>query len=496
MGSTIRFGSPNSSLLSYLVKLEERLVSTSEIFTKPLNWMKRQPVQKFTMTERTLIKNISIVNEGQIILSDLLIDKNLIQKICGHHEDLNAKVIDGTGKFLFPGIIDGQVHFRDPGLTHKGDLYTESKAAVAGGVTSFIDMPNTFPNVLSIDTLNEKYKIASEKSLANYGFFLGVNGDNLDYVINLDTSKLLGVSDDGLYFTKKGNLLADNPKTMEKLFANCKSIIAIHSEKEQIVEENENIFKAKYGENVPVEFHPVIRSEKACYEATKRAIEIANRHKARLHILHLTTEAETHLFRNDIPLQEKNITTEVSVHHLWFSEADYKRLGTLIKWNPAIKSEKDKKGLLKALLDDRIDIVTTDHAPHTLDEKQKPYFQSMSGAPIVQHSLNIMLEFYKQGHISLEKIAQKMCHNPATLYSIEKRGFIREGYFADLTIVDLNSPWTVAKHNILSKCSWSPLEGTTFQTKVTHTFINGHLVYENGQFNETKKGQPLSKTNK
>jgi dihydroorotase len=443
------------------------------------------------MTERTLIKNISVVNEGQIILSDILIDNGVIQKIGLLTDITNSKIIDGTGKYLIPGIIDGQVHFRDPGLTHKGDIYSESKAAVAGGVTSFIDMPNTFPNVLTIEILEEKYQIASEKSLANYGFFLGVNGDNLDYVINLDTTKLLGVSDDGLYFTKKGNLLADNPETMEKLFANCKSIIAIHSEKEQIVEENENIYREKYGDDVPIEFHPIIRSEKACYEATKRAIDIANKHKARLHILHLTTEAETYLFRNDIPLQEKNITTEVSVHHLWFSDADYKRLGNLIKWNPAIKTEKDKKGLLKALLDNRIDLVTTDHAPHTLEEKQKPYFQSMSGAPIVQHSLNIMLEFYKQGLISLEKIAEKMCHNPAILYRIEKRGFIREGYFADLTIVDLNSSWTVSQENILSKCGWSPLDGTTFQAKVTHTFVNGNLVYENGRFNETIKGQAL-----
>ena len=449
----------------------------------------------FTMTERTLIKNISIVNEGQITVADLLIDNGLIHSIGLLIDDKNVKVVDGTGKHLFPGIIDGQVHFREPGLTHKGDLYTESKAAIAGGVTSFIDMPNTFPNVLTIDILNEKYQIASEKSLANFGFFLGVNGDNLDEVIKLDTSKLLGVSDDGLYFTKKGNLLADNPETMEKLFANCKSIIAIHSEKEQIVEENENIYREKYGENVPIEFHPIIRSEKACYEATKRAIDIANKHKARLHILHLTTEAETHLFRNDIPLKEKNITTEVSVHHLWFSDIDYKRLGTLIKWNPAIKTEIDKRGLLKALLDDRIDIVTTDHAPHTLEEKQKPYFQSMSGAPIIQHSVNIMLEFFKQGLISLEKIAEKMCHNPATLYSIEKRGFIREGYFADVTIVDLNASWTVDKNNILSKCGWSPLEGTTFHTKVMHTFVNGNLVYDNGKFTETKRGLPLSKSN-
>ena len=447
------------------------------------------------MTEKTLIKNISIVNEGQIIVADLLIDNGLIHSIGQLIDDNNAKVIDGTGKYLFPGIIDGQVHFRDPGLTHKGDLYTESKAAVAGGVTSFIDMPNTVPNVLTIDILNEKYQIASEKSLANYGFFLGVNRDILDEVIKLDTSKILGVSDDGLYFTKKGNLLTDNPETMEKLFANCKSIIAIHSEKEQIVEENENIYREKYGENVPIEFHPIIRSEKACYEATKRAIDIANKHKARLHILHLTTEAETHLFRNDIPLKEKNITTEVSVHHLWFSDKDYQHLGTLIKWNPAIKTEKDRLGLLKALLDDRIDIITTDHAPHTLEEKQKPYFQSMSGAPIIQHSLNIMLEFFKQGLISLDKIAEKMCHNPATLYRIEKRGFIRKGYFADLTIIDLNNNWTVSKNNILYKCGWSPLEGTTFKTKVTHTFVNGNLVYNNGQFNETKRGQALKTYN-
>jgi len=434
------------------------------------------------------------VNEGQIIRADLLIDDGLIQKIGQIDGENSTTIIDGSGKYLFPGIIDGQVHFREPGLTHKGDLYTESKAAVAGGVTSFIDMPNTIPNVLTIDILNEKYQLASTQSLANFGFFLGVNGDNIDEVIKLDTSKLLGVSDDGLYFTKKGNLLADNPETMEKLFANCKSIIAIHSEKEQVVEENENIYREKYGNDVPIEFHPVIRSEKACYEATKQAIDLANKHKARLHILHLTTEAETHLFRNDIPLNEKNITTEVSVHHLWFSEIDYKKLGTLIKWNPAIKTEKDKNGLLEALLDDRIDIVTTDHAPHTLDEKLKPYFQSLSGAPMVQHSLNIMLHFFQQGLISLEKIAEKMCHNPATLYRIENRGFVRKGYFADLTIVDLNTRWTVSKENLLYKCGWSPLEGTTFSAKVTHTFVNGNLVYEHGNFDEDAKGKALTKT--
>jgi dihydroorotase len=444
------------------------------------------------MTERTIIKNSSIVNEGQILVSDVLIENGIIQKTGNVPDNGNAQVIDGTGKYLFPGIIDGQVHFRDPGLTHKGDLYTESKAAVAGGVTSFIDMPNTVPNVLTPERLEEKYRIAADKSLANFGFLLGVNGDNLDEIIKLDTSALLGVTDDGLYFTKKGNLLADNPGTMEKLFSGCKALIAIHSEKEQIIEENEHRYREQYGEQVPIACHPLIRSEQACYEATVQAIGLAEKHKARLHILHLSTEAETHLFRNDLPLQEKNITTEVSVHHLWFSDKDYERLGTSIKWNPAIKTEKDKKGLLKALLDDRIDLITTDHAPHTWEEKQKPYFQSMSGAPMVQHSLNILLELYKQGLISLEKIAEKMCHNPAILYNIEKRGFIREGCFADLTLVDLDASWTVAKENILYKCGWSPLEGTTLHTKVTHTFVNGHLVYANGQFDETKKGMALT----
>jgi dihydroorotase len=443
------------------------------------------------MKRTILIKNTTIINEGKSFLADVLLSEGLIHQIGNIDIEPNYQVIDGTGKYLFPGIIDGQVHFRDPGLTHKGDLYTESKAALAGGVTSFIDMPNTVPNILTVQSLREKYDIASKKSLANYGFFLGVNADNIDEVIKTDTSQLLGVSDDGLYFTKKGNLLADSPETMEKLFANCKSIIAIHSEKEEIVEANEQAFREKYGEDIPAKFHPIIRSTQGCYEASVRAIALAKKHNARLHILHLTTEAETHLFQNDIPLEEKRITTEVSVHHLWFSDKDYDRLGMLIKWNPAIKTAEDKEGLLKALLDDRIDLITTDHAPHTLEEKQKPYFQSMSGAPMVQHSLNCMLEFYKQGRISLEKIVEKMCHNPAILYSMDKRGFIREGYFADLILVDLNSPWTVAKDNLLYKCGWSPLEGTTFQTDIKQTFVNGNLVYDHGHFNEEIKGMEL-----
>jgi dihydroorotase len=443
------------------------------------------------MSTSTLIQNITIVNEGTSEVNDILIRDGIIQKIGSLQVEEVDQVIDGTGKYILPGIIDGQVHFRDPGATHKGDLYTESKAAVAGGVTSFIDMPNTFPNVLNETELNNKYKIASNKSLANYSFFLGVNGDNIDEVIQLDSSKLMGISDDGLYFTKKGNLLADNPDTMEKLFANCKSIIAIHSEKEQIVEENENSFREKYGENIPASFHPKIRPARACYEATERAIELANKHNAKLHILHLTTEAETHLFRNDIPLAEKNITTEVSVHHLWFSEKDYERLGMLIKWNPAIKAEKDKNGLLEALLDDRIDLITTDHAPHTLEEKQRPYFESMSGAPMVQHSLNCMLEFYKKDKISLGKIVEKMCHNPAKLYRMKNRGFIREGYYADLVIVNMDSEWKVEKSNIHYKCNWSPLEGTVFQTQVEKTFVNGNLVYDNGSFFDSIKGMAI-----
>lgn len=444
------------------------------------------------MNQPILIKNSILTNEGKTYVADVLIKNGLIDHIGEIKQESDYFIIDGSGKHLIPGVIDGQVHFRDPGLTHKGDLYTESKAAIAGGVTSFIDMPNTLPNCLTESSLKDKFDLASKKSLANYSFFLGVNADNIDEVIHFDTRKFIGVSDDGLYFTKKGNLLADSPEVMEKLFANCKSIIAIHSEKEEIIEKNEQAFREAYGENIPARFHPEIRSTKACFEATKRAIELALKHNAKLHILHLTTEAETHLFQNTIPLQEKRITTEVSVHHLWFSDKDYEEKGMLIKWNPAIKTENDRIGLLQALLDDRIDIVTTDHAPHTLEEKQKSYFKSMSGAPMVQHSLNCMLEFYKNGMISLEKIVEKMCHNPAILYKMTKRGFIKEGYYADLVLVDFDSPWQVTKENLLYKCGWSPLEGTIFQTAVTHTFVNGNLVFNAGTFFEDIKGKEIT----
>jgi dihydroorotase len=443
------------------------------------------------MSQATLIQQVSLVNEGKIQVTDVLIQGERIQKIGSIPAQDQYHLVDGRGKYLLPGVIDGQVHFRDPGLTHKADLTSESKAAIAGGVTSFIEMPNTRPNTLTLELWADKYQLASQKSLANYGFLLGITADNLDEVIQWDTSKHLAITDDGLYFTGKGNILADQPAMLEKLFAAHKGLIAIHSEKEEIIEKNEELYREKYGENVPIACHPLIRSEQACYEATERAIGLAEKHGARLHILHLSTAKETDLFRNDIPLEEKNITTEVSVHHLWFTDQDYERLGALIKWNPAIKTQKDKDGLLAALLDDRIDLITTDHAPHTLEEKQKPYFQSMSGAPLVQHSLNCLLEFYAQGKISLEKIVEKMCHNPAILYRIKERGYIREGYFADLTLVDLNSEWTVSKENILYKCGWSPLEGTTFHSKVRNTWVNGHLAFADGVFHEEVKGKAL-----
>ncbi len=443
------------------------------------------------MSQPILIQNAFVVNEGQTIKADVLVDQKRIQQIGAIPSQRHFKVIDASGKYLLPGVIDGQVHFRDPGLTHKGDLFTESKAAVAGGVTSFIDMPNTVPNILTKEDLVDKYRIAATKSLANFAFFMGVNADNIDDVVAMDTTQFIGVSDDGLYFTKKGNLLADQPVVMEKLFAHCKSIIAIHSEKEELVEKNEERYRGQYGDDIPASFHPKIRSVEGCYQSTKRAIELAQKHDARLHILHLTTGAETHLFSNDVALTEKKITTEVSVHHLWFNDQDYDRLGMLIKWNPAIKSREDQQELMKALLDDRIDLITTDHAPHTIEEKQQTYFKSMSGAPMVQHTLHCMIDFYQRGIISLEKIVEKMCHNPATLYKMKERGFIREGYWADLVLLDLNASFTVTKQNLHYKCGWSPLEGTTFHSRVCQTWVNGVLVYDDGDFNTSSRAMAI-----
>lgn len=445
------------------------------------------------MAKSILIKNVKIVNEGQVSLSDLLIEGGVISKI---GKDLSAEdsdVIEGSGKYLLPGVIDAQVHFRDPGLTHKADLQTETRAAVSGGVTSFMDMPNTVPNVLTLEALKDKYKLAATKSLANFGFFMGINMDNLEEVLKMDTSQFFALSDDGLYFTKKGNLLADHTQFLDELFSRANCIIALHAEKEKMVLENEEKYKAIYGEDIPFHLHPIIRNEQACFEATKDFIELAERNDTRLHILHLTTAIEAKLFRNDIPLKEKKITTEVCVQHLWFNSDDYARLGAKIKWNPAIKSKENQEGLLQALLDDHIDLITTDHAPHTVEEKSGNYFNAFSGAPMIQHALNVMLEFYKQDKISLEKIVEKMCHNPAILYEIENRGYIREGYAADLTLVDMDQPWTVTKESLHYKCGWSPMEGAKFHTKVTHTFVNGNLVFEEGKFNEAVKGQQLVK---
>jgi len=443
------------------------------------------------MKQTILIKNANIVNEGNIFTGDILIKNGIITKIGKIKHAENINVIDANGKFLLPGIIDAHVHFRQPGLTHKGDVFTESTAAVAGGVTSYMEMPNTVPNTLTIDLLEKKHAIATEKSLINYSFFLGIIGGNEEEWRKVNPKTVCGITDDGLYFSEKGMMLCSNPQLMEKVFSEAKILIAIHSEDEDILEENKLHYQKIYGENIPFEYHPLIHSEEACFIATKKALELAEKHFTRLHILHLSTAKEAKLFNNDIPLKEKKITTEVCIHHLWFCDDDYKKLGAKIKWNPSIKTKADREELWKALLDDRIDIIATDHAPHAIEEKEKNYLQCPSGAPMVQHSLIAMLEFVHQGKLSLEKLVEKMCHNVADLYHIEKRGYIREGYHADLVLVDLHNPWTVDKSNILYKCGWSPFEGETFQSKVSHTFVNGNLVYEDGKFSEFISGQRL-----
>jgi len=446
--------------------------------------------------EQILITGANIVNEGRIFEGSVLIRGDRIEEIIPSNsynpvlEDLeNVELIDGRGKFLIPGVIDDQVHFRDPGLTQKGDLSTESRAAIAGGVTSFMDMPNTDPKATTLDILEEKYKLASDRSFANYSFFLGATNDNLEEIKKADPSKICGVK--VFLGASTGNMLVDDPEVLAKIFANSRMIVAIHSEDEGIIRKNLATFKEKYGEQIPVEAHPLIRSEEACYVSTKRAVELAGKHNTRLHVLHLSTAKELELFRNDIPLKDKRITAEVCVHHLWFDDRDYPRLGSRIKWNPAIKTEKDKDGLFKGLLSDRIDIIATDHAPHLESEKSNPYLSCPSGGPLVQHSLVIMLEFYSRKMITIEKIVEKMCHAPAVLYRIKDRGFIRKGYFADLVLVDTSAPWTVTRKNILYKCGWSPFEGTTFSSSVTHTFVNGNAVYRNGKPDERWRGKRL-----
>ena len=439
---------------------------------------------------KILIKNAKIVNENQIFTSDLLIENDLISKIDKDLSDENVDhIIDATGKHLLPGIIDDQVHFREPGLTWKGDIESESRAAIAGGITSFMEQPNTVPNAVTQELLEEKYKIAAEKSFANYSFLMGGTNDNLEEVLKTNPRNVAGIK---LFLgSSTGNMLVDNPETLEKIFSSTKMLIAVHCEDEATIRKNTEIFKEKYGDDIPVECHHLIRSEEACFISSSKAIELAKKTGARLHIFHVSTAKETELFRNDIPLKEKKITAEVCVHHLTFTNEDYETKGNFIKWNPAVKTQNDKDGLWAALLDDRIDVIATDHAPHTLEEKSQKYLQAPSGGPLVQHALNVMLENFKNGKISLEKIVQKMCHNPAILFEIEKRGFIKEGYKADLVLVDLNEGYTVSKENILYKCGWSPLEGTEFHSKITHTFVNGFLAFENGKISEEKHGERL-----
>lgn len=439
-----------------------------------------------------LIKNAKIVNEGEIINGDILIKGELIERI---DDSISAKssdvhVIDAEGKLAIPGVIDDQVHFREPGLTHKADIETESKAAIAGGITSYIEMPNTDPQTTTVEKLNEKFEIAARKSAANYSFMFGGTNDNLDEILKVDPKTVAGLK---LFLgSSTGNMLVDDPVVLEKIFKSTNMVISVHCEDEATIRKNLKLHIDKYGEAIPIEQHPIIRSEEACYLSSSKAIELAKKTGARLHVFHLSTGKETHLFTNKVPLKDKKITSEVCVHHLWFSDEDYKKRGTFIKWNPAVKTKKDREQLLKALLDDRIDVIATDHAPHTLEEKQNSYTKAPSGGPLVQHALPAILEMYHQEKIALEKVVQKMCHNPAILFEIEKRGFLKEGYYADIVLVDLNNPWTVKKENILYKCGWSPFEGTTFKSRITHTFLNGSLVYNNFKFFNTKAAKRLT----
>ena len=438
----------------------------------------------------TLIRNALLINEGKIFLADVFIQNDLIAQI-GQSLDVQAdESIDAEGKYLMPGIIDDQVHFREPGLTHKGELYTESKAAVAGGITSFMEMPNTKPQTLTQELLEQKYQRAKEVSLANYSFFMGASNDNLEEVLQTDPKNVGAIK---IFMgSSTGNMLVDDKSVLENIFEKSKMLIAVHCEDEATIQQNTAHYKSIYGEDVPIEMHPKIRSDEACYKSSLMAIELAKKHDTRLHVFHLSTAKEMELFRNDIPLEKKRITAEVCIHHLWFDDSQYADKGTHIKWNPAVKSKADKEAVFQALLDDRIDIIATDHAPHTLEEKNNTYFNAPSGGPLVQHALVAMLELYHQGKIRLEKIVEKMCHAPAICFQVENRGFIREGYAADLVLVEIDNPWEVNKDNILYKCAWSPFEGNTFKSRVTHTWVNGHLAYQNGSFDESQKGHRLT----
>ena len=440
---------------------------------------------------RILLKNAKIVNDNKIFPADILLEDDVILKIEDQiSSDSAAKVMDLEGKYVIPGAIDDQVHFREPGLTHKGTIATESRAAVAGGITTFMEQPNTNPQTTTIKALEDKFEMARNSAFANYSFLFGGTNDNLEEIKKLDKNACSGIK---LFLgSSTGNMLVDNEEVIEKIFRNTEMVISAHCEDESTIKANFAKYKAQYGDDIPVKYHPLIRSAEACYLSSSRAIALAKKTGARFHVFHLSTGKETELFRNDIPLEDKKITAEVCIHHLWFSEEDYDTKGTLIKWNPAVKTAVDRDQLWEALLDDRIDVIATDHAPHTLEEKNNVYTSAPSGGPLVQHALPAMLEKYHDGKISLEKIVEKMCHNPAKLFQIKKRGFIREGFYADLVVLDLNDSWTVTKENIAYKCGWSPFEGNSFKSRITHTFVNGHLAYENGNFSEERKAMRLT----
>jgi dihydroorotase len=439
----------------------------------------------------TLIKNANIVNEGLIKKGSVLINGKLIEKILPGDKTFQVdQIVDAEGLFLIPGAIDDQVHFREPGLMHKGEIFTESRAAAAGGVTSYMEMPNTNPQTVTQELLEEKYKMGAKNSVVNYSFFMGGTNDNLVEILKTNPRNVCGIK---LFMgSSTGNMLVDKRETLEAIFKDCKLLIATHCEDESIIKANTEIARSKFGEAVPFNLHPIIRNEEACYKSSSFAIELAKKYGTRLHILHISSAKELELFNNTLPLKDKMITAEACIHHLWFSDEDYKTKGAFIKWNPAVKTSSDRDAIFNAILDNRIDVIATDHAPHSLEEKEQSYFKAPSGGPLVQHSIQAMFDFYLKGKISIEKVVEKMSHSVADLFAIEKRGYIREGYYADIVLVNPNKPYTVSKSNILYKCGWSPFEGHTFKSSIDKTWVNGQLVYADGKVNDTVRGERLT----
>lgn len=439
---------------------------------------------------KTLLKNAQIVNEGVIFNADVLIASGKIERIDPDISDPTAEIVDLQGHYLLPGIIDDQVHFREPGLTHKADIFSESRAAAAGGITSFIEQPNTSPPAVTRERLEYKYALGAQNSLVNYGFMMGAANDSMDETLSMDPHNVPGIK--VFMGSSTGNMLVDDLKVLDRLFAEAPSLVVTHCEDEQTIRENSAEYREQYGEDVPMWAHPLIRSEEACFLSSSMAVDLAKKHGTRLHVFHISTARELSLFRNDIPLEKKKITSEACIHHLWFDDSQYASKGSFIKWNPAVKTAADREAIFQAVLDDRIDVVATDHAPHTLAEKQQSYFNAPSGGPMVQHALVAMLEFYHRGAISLERIVDKMAHHPAILFRIRNRGFIREGYAADLVAINLDQPWTVTRDNLRYKCGWSPMEGEHFRSAVKATWVNGNLVYRDGLILDHSRGERLT----